>query len=168
MKTTLLARVPGLAMASLIAFAGVESPTGRDSYSFTAALTGDVRATVSGSATFDRVTPTVFTLDLGADSSAGAVLFTRTSGTRLSVGSYKVSDLGGGSDDLEALVRLGGADYPEGVFRAQAGTLTITSVSDNVLTGLFALDATGLLASAPERENQRVHVSGSFTARAHD
>ena len=170
MKTTLLARLPGLAMVALMAFGGVASPTSRYSYSFSAALSGDVRAGISGEASFGRVpggpaAPDVFTLNLGADSPQGAVLFTRSSGTVLSVGSYKVSDVGHGSDDVQALVLLGGPDRPKGVFRVQAGTLTITSVSDNVLTGLFALHATGFLASTPERENQRVHVSGSFTAR---
>ena len=43
--------------------------------------------------------------------------------------------------------------------------LTITSVSDVEITGLFSLDADGFLASAPDRENQPVSVSGSFIAR---
>jgi hypothetical protein len=170
MKPTLLARLGGLAMVSVTAFAGVSSPTGTHSYSFSAALTGDVRATISGSAAFGRVAagagkPTVFTLSLGADSSEGAVLFTRTSGIRPSVGSYQVSDLGAGSDDLQALVMLGRADHPAGVFRAQSGTLTVTSVSDNGVSGIFALHATGFLADQPNRENQRVFVQGSFSAK---
>ncbi len=172
MRTPLLARLPGLAMVALSAFGGVASPTDH-SYSFRAALTGDVRAAMSGSATFDWGSATagtlpVFILDLGTDSLEGAVLFTRTSGTRLSVGSYGVSDLRGGSDALEAVVRLGRADGPERVFRAQAGTLTITSVSDNVITGLFALQATGFPAARPDRDSQRVFVSGSFAAKAED
>jgi hypothetical protein len=84
----------------------------------------------------------------------------------LSIGSYRVSDAGEGSPDIQALVMLGRSDRPQGVFRAQAGTLTIISVSDHVLTGLFSLDAAGFLTAAPERENQRVRVSGSFTAVA--
>jgi hypothetical protein len=171
MKATLLGRLGAVAAITLTAFAGVVSPTDRFSYSFSAALSGDVRASISGTATFGRVNggpaaPDVFTLNLGTDSSQGAVLFTQHSGTGLSIGSYRISDAGQGSGDVQALVMLGRADRPKGVFRVQAGTLTITSVSDKALTGLFALDATGFLASAPERENQRVHVSGSFSARA--
>jgi hypothetical protein len=173
MKATLLARLGAVAAITLTAFAGVVSPTDRFSYSFSAALSGDVRASISGKATFGRANggpgaPDVYTLNLGADSSQGAVLFTQPSGAGLSIGSYEVSDVGHGSGDVQALVMLGRSDRPKGVFRAQAGTLTITSVSDNALTGLFALDATGFLASAPEREDQRVHISGSFTARADD
>ncbi|HEY3012613.1 MAG TPA: hypothetical protein VGJ36_07710 [Gemmatimonadales bacterium] len=172
MKTTLLARLGAIGMTSVTLLAGVAAPTGH-SNSFRAALTGDVRATISGTATFGRVTggigaPDAFTLNLGTDSFLGAVLFTRTTGTGLSVGSYPVSDAGHGSDEIQALVMLGRADRPAGVFRVQSGTLTITSVSDHLLTGLFALDATGFLASAPQRENQQVHVSGSFTARGND
>lgn len=173
MNTRLSARLGAIGVVSVTAFAGVAPRADDHSFSFNAALTGAVRATISGNASFGRVASrtgsrAAFTLALGADSSDGAVLFTRTSGAHLSVGSYKVSDLGGGYDDFQALVMLGRADRPKGVFRAQTGTLTITSVSDHVLTGLFALDATGFLASVPEREDRQVLVSGSFTARADD
>ena len=171
MKTAVLARLGALTMGLLTAAAGIASPTGH-SNSFRAALSGDVRAIIAGKATFGRVSgggaPDVFTLSLGTDSSRGAVLFTRPSGRELRIGSYTVSDIGHGSDVLQALVMLGRADRPEGVFRAQAGTLTITSVSHHLLTGHFVLDATGFLQSKPEREDRHVYISGSLTARADD
>lgn len=172
MKTALLARLGALTMVALTAAAGVASPDA-PSDSFKAALTGAVRATISGKATFGRVSnesgaPEVFTLSLGTDSSRGAVLFTRARSGELKVRSYTVSDIGHGSDEVQALVMLGRADRPEGVFRARSGTLTITSASDHLITGHFTLAATGFLKSGPEREDRQVYVSGSFTARADD
>jgi hypothetical protein len=171
MKTTLLARLGAVAVITLTGFAGVASPASHHSDSFRAAVDGAVRATISGHATFGRVTggpgsADVFTLNLGTDSSRGAVLLTQTRGIGLGVGRYRISDPADGPDELQALVMLGRADRPEGVFRAQSGTLTITSVSDREITGLLSLDATGFLASAPEQDNRQVYVSGSFTARA--
>jgi hypothetical protein len=65
---------------------------------------------------------------------------------------------------LQALVMVGSSEASQGVFRASAGTLTITSVSDYAITGLFSLEATGFLASKPGHEDQRVSVSGFFSA----
>jgi hypothetical protein len=81
------------------------------------------------------------------------------------VGSYRVAEAGSPNGELQALVVLGSVNQPEGVFRGTAGTLTITSVSDVEITGLFSVDADGFLASASDRENRPVSVSGSFVAR---
>ena len=50
------------------------------------------------------------------------------------------------------------------MLRAESGVLTITSMSDQTLTGRFELEAIGFTADRAEREDQRVHVSGWFTA----
>ena len=140
-----------------------------NSNSFSAVLSGDVKATISGGATFGHVAggptdPDAFTVSLGADTSLGAVLFTHPNARSLKVGSYRVSDeVSEGS--VQALVLFGSAERPRGVFRASAGTLTITSISDFGISGLFSLNATGFLASTPDREDQRVSVSGAFNAR---
>ena len=170
MKTRLLGRLSAVAMITLTGFAGVASPRDRHADSFRATVSGAVGVTISGKATFGRVAggPDVFTLSLGTDSSEGAVLFTLANDNRLSVGSYKVSDTGPGRRVIQGLIMLGRSDRPEGVFRVQSGTLTVTSASDHALTGLFSLDAAGFLASSPERENRLVYVSGSFTAHAAD
>jgi len=60
---------------------------------------------------------------------------------------------------------LGRTERPTGAFRAQSGTLTITSASDTVLAGSFTLAATGFMASAPAAEDRQVSASGSFRAR---
>ena len=169
MKTVLFAGLSAVAIVSLTAFARVAPVTHRN-HAFTAELTGDATAQFFGDATFARVeggigAPTLFTLDLGQESSGGAVLFTRASGSRLSLGTYTISDRGDGSDDLQALVMLGHTERPTGVFRAQSGTLTITSASDTVLAGSFTLAANGFMASAPAAEDRQVSASGSFRAR---
>ncbi|MFL5494850.1 MAG: hypothetical protein ACJ8DC_10755 [Gemmatimonadales bacterium] len=169
MKTVLLAGLGAVAIVSLTAFARVVPATHR-THAFTAELSGDATARFFGDATFARVeggigAPTVFTLDLGQESASGAILFTRSSESRPSLGTYTITDLGDGSDELQALVMLGGAERPKGVFRAQSGTLTITSASDSLLSGTFTLVATGFLAAEPANENRQVSASGSFKAR---
>jgi hypothetical protein len=168
MKSRLFTHLGTIGVLSVGLLAGTSAAPDY-SNSFSAELTGDVRTTVSGAATFGRISggsmaPDVFTVTLGADSSHGAVLFTQPGGRGLSLGSYRISEVGSNPGDIQALVVLGSPDQPHGVFRASAGTLIITSVSDHTLTGLFALHASGFLASAAEREDQRVSVSGSFTA----
>jgi hypothetical protein len=169
MKTRLFTQIGGFGLLSVSLLAGTV-PAPDNSASFSAVLTGAVKTTISGDARFGQVrggpsAPDVFSLTLGADSSGGAVLFTRPAGSGLHVRSYRVAEAGARDGELQALVVLGSANHPEGVFRATAGTLTITSVSDFEITGLFSVDADGFLASAPDRENQPVSVSGSFIAR---
>jgi hypothetical protein len=106
----------------------------------------------------------VFTLNLGQESSRAAVLFTRMNSTRLSRGTYVISDRWDGTDDILALVLLGPAARPTGVFRGQSGTLTITSDSESVLTGSFTLEASGFTAADPDHDGRMVSASGSFTA----
>jgi len=172
MKTRLFTQIGGFGLLSLGLLAGkVRAPD--NSASFTAVLTGDVKTTISGDARFGQVrggpsAPDVFTLSLGADSPQGAVLFTFPSRAGLNVGSYRVAEAGARDGELQALVVLGSAAHPRGVFRGTAGTLTTTSVSEVEITGLFSVDADGFLASAPDRENRPVSVSGSFIARCCD
>jgi hypothetical protein len=169
MKTRLFTQIGGFGLLSLSLLAGtVRAPD--NSASFTAVLTGDVKTTISGDARFGEVrggpsAPDVFSLSLGADSPRGAVLFTYPSRSGLHVGSYRVAEAGSPNGELQALVVLGSVNQPEGVFRGTAGTLTITSVSDVEITGLFSVNADGFLASASDRENRPVSVSGSFVAR---
>jgi hypothetical protein len=168
MKSRLLTHLGAIGILSVGLLAGT-GPAPDFSNSFSAVLTGDVRTTVAGEATFGRISggptaPDVFTVTLGANTSDGAVLFTQPIGGGLSVGSYRISDVGF-PGAVQALVVLGSSDRPRGVFRASTGILTITSASEHTLTGLFTLHASGFLASAPEREDQRVSVSGSFTAQ---
>ena len=168
-KTRLFTQIGGFGLLSLTLLAGtVRAPDG--SASFSAVLTGAVKTTISGEARFGQVrggpsAPDVVSLSLGADSPRGAVLFTYPGLSGLRVGSYRVAEAGVRGAQVQGLVVLGSANQPEGAFRATTGTLTITSVSDVEITGLFSMDADGFLASAPNRENQPLSVSGSFIAR---
>ncbi|HEX3234113.1 MAG TPA: hypothetical protein VHR41_07930 [Gemmatimonadales bacterium] len=169
MKIVLVTGLGLMAIVSLTAFARVVPATHR-TRAFTARLTGAAAVELSGDATFARVeggigAPTVFTLDLGQGSAQGAILFTRSSGSRLSLGTYTISDRGDGSDDLQALVMLGAVERPTGVFRAQSGTLRIDFASDTLLTGSFTLAATGFTAADPATEDREMSASGRFTAR---
>ena len=111
---------------------------------FTGTVTGGLRADMHGDAKFGVVdgrgaTPSVFTLSLGATGSDGSVLFTRTSGVR--------------------------PEHPTGVFRGHGGTLTVTSVSDNLIRGTYQVDALGFLAADPAAEDRAIRATGAFTAR---
>jgi hypothetical protein len=168
MKTRLFTQIGSFGLLSLSLLAGtVRAPD--SSASFSAVLSGDVKATIAGEARFGQVrggpsAPDVFSLTLGADSPQGAVLFTYPGASGFHVGSYRVTEAVR-EGELQGLVVLGSADHAEGVFRATGGILTITSVSDVEITGRFAVDAEGFLASAPDREHRPVSISGSFVAR---
>jgi hypothetical protein len=167
-KTKLFAQMGRIGLLSVGLLAGTTAAP-NTSNSFSAVLTGDVNVKISGSATFGRVAggptaPDVFTLSLGGDSSQSAVLFTQPNSRSLKVGSYHVSDSGVSDGNMEALVMVGSSEASQGLFRASAGTLTIASVSDYAITGLFFLKATRFPGSGPGDEDQSVDVSGSFSA----
>jgi hypothetical protein len=173
MKTRVFTQIGAFGVLSAGFLAGTRPA--HDSAPFSAVLTGVVKTTITGDARFGLVrggssAPDVFTLTLGADNpgGAGAVLFTQSNGEGLRVGSYPIREVGARESNLHALVVIGTAYAPEGVFRATTGTLTITSISDSEINGVFSVQAIGFLASAPDQENQPVSVSGSFTARRTD
>ena len=102
-------------------------------------------------------------LTLGANGEDGAVIFTRWSGRRPSPGIYEITaepTLQG----IQALVVTGSTARPTGVFRAQRGTVTITSSADQWMSGRFEMEAVGFLASEPDREDRGLTVKGTFTA----
>jgi hypothetical protein len=137
--------------------------------SFSGVTEGDLTSLFSGHATYGVVdgqgqAPDAFTLSLGATGDEGSVLFTRTSGGRLVPGTYVITGREDGTDEVRALVMTGSAMQPTGVFRAESGTLVITSVEDNVIRGTYRLQALGFVASAPQLENRRIRATGGFTA----
>ena len=140
-----------------------------EEHSFLGEVHGAMTATPRGDATFGSVPaedgrPGSFSLSLGAREDDGAVLFTRASGARLSIGTYQVSANDDGTDDIRALVMTGSPTRPTGVFQAQSGELVITSVSDSTIRGFFRLEATGFVASEPDREDRTVTAAGTFAA----
>jgi hypothetical protein len=168
MKTAIVLGLGPLLLASLTA----SSLSGRPATAraaFTGEISGDVTAQPSGDARFgvvrgNEASPQVFTLSLGANGTEGSILFTRMSGARLSLGTYKISGEALESSDIRALVMTGSATHPTGVFQAQSGSLVITSASDRTISGSFRIAATGFLASSPEIEGRPIRASGTFTA----
>ena len=165
----------GLGSALLLltaAFTGRVGPAGEEHSSFLGEVHGAMTATPRGDATFGSVPavdghPGTFSLSLGARGEDGAVLFSRASGARLSIGTYQVSARDDGADDIRALVLTGSSTQPTGVFQAQRGELVVTSVSDSTIRGFFRLEATGFIASEPEREDRTVTAAGTFAATSH-
>ena len=137
--------------------------------SFAGSVTGGLRAVMHGDATFGVVdghgaTPSVFTLSLGPKGKDGSILFTRTSGRRLIPGTYTITGRDDGSDDVRALIMTGSVERPSGVFRGHAGSITVSSMSDNVIRGSYRIDATGFVATDPNDESREVRAAGAFTA----
>jgi hypothetical protein len=77
---------------------------------------------------------------------------------------YPITGRDDGSDELRALVMTGSAEHPTGVFRGQGGTLTVTSMSDNVIRGSYRVKAAGFVAGDSAAENREIIASGGFTA----
>ena len=165
----------GLGSALLLltaALTGPIGPAGEEHSSFLGEVHGAMSATPRGDATFGSVPavdghPGAFSLSLGARGQDGAVLFNRASGARLGMGTYRVSARDDGAGDIRALVVTGSPTQPTGVFQAQGGELVITSVSDSTIRGFFRLEATGFVASEPDREDRTVTAAGTFAATGH-
>ncbi|HWA17181.1 MAG TPA: hypothetical protein VG817_12150 [Gemmatimonadales bacterium] len=159
-----------LALASLTPAASVVPS------SHFAHVEGAAMATVAGRAVFGQTTrscvlaaqcPGSFSLELGAYSEDGAVVFSRVSSARPEVGTYKVSPFTNGPEkdsEFHALVSLGSVQMPAGVFRAVSGTVTITQSTENRVAGHYEVKAIGFLASQPELEDRVITVRGGFTA----
>jgi len=139
--------------------------------SFRAEIRGAVATSASGDAEFGAVqnpdrSPGAFVVSLGVRSDQGAILFTRTNGTPLGVGRYRISEAADGADEILALILTGSASRPTGVFRGQSGWLIVTEASERLLAGWFQIDGVGFRAAEPERDDRRVSATGSFSAAA--
>lgn len=160
-----------ISLAATMMTAPVDAPAHR------AKVTGAVTATLAGQAVFGPVVgaeacvgascSASFSLELGAYSDSGAVVFSRVSSERPRVGTYKVEPLTDGAEDageFHALVSLGSAAAPTGAFRAVRGTVTITQSSADRIVGQYEVEAVGFLAADMDNEDRRITVRGGFTA----
>ena len=133
---------------------------------FEARTTGARTITMRGAAEFGsgatEAGPAPFVISLGAESSAGAVIFTRVDGGRLEPGVYPLQVAGQGS--VQALVVTGSPVRPTGAFHARTGTLTITSSQHDLIEGRFDIEAVGFETSDPGDEGKQLVVRGVFTA----
>ena len=133
---------------------------------FEARTTGARMITMRGTAEFGagapEAAPAPFVISLGAESSAGAVIFTLPDGSRPATGVYPLEV--DGPRHLQALVVTGSPTHPTGAFHARAGVLTITRSQDDLIEGRFDIDAVGFEASDPGDEGKELVVRGVFTA----
>jgi hypothetical protein len=133
---------------------------------FEARTTGARTITMSGTAEFGDGAPDAvrapFVISLGAQSSAGAVIFTRPDGGRLESGVYSLDV--GAPGSLQALVVTGSPAHPTGAFHARSGILTIIRSRADIIEGRFDIDAVGFEASDPGDEGKELVVRGAFTA----
>lgn len=135
----------------------------------TAEVHGAAEAHVVGRAVFGSVNSATgsFSLELGAYSEDGAVVFSRVSSERPRVGTYKVAAFKGGAEqdgEFHALVSLGSVTAPMGSFRAMSGAVTITQSSAKRVVGHYEVKAIGFLASEPDNEDRIITVRGGFSA----
>ena len=133
---------------------------------FEARTTGARTITMRGAAEFGPGAPEAarapFVLSLGAESSAGAVIFTRQGGGRLEAGVYPLATAG--DRGVQALVVTGSPTRPTGAFHARSGTLTVTRSEPGIIEGRFELEAVGFEVSDPSDEGKELVVRGAFTA----
>jgi hypothetical protein len=141
----------------------------RGSY-FEAAVEGAVSARPSGEVAFGIVGDTAsgvaaFTITLGAEGSAGAILFTSLQGKMPTPGRYEVTDSEtAGAPGFRASYIPGSAERPSGLFRAEHGTLEITASRAGHISGQFSFTGVGFLTSDPSDESSKVSVSGAFSS----
>jgi hypothetical protein len=135
---------------------------------FEASMHGAVQARPQGAAAFGALesgSGPLFALNLGAYSEQGAIVLTRRGSARPAVGVYPVSQSwAAANEDFHGLMVTGSPEHPTGVFRAEGGSVTITSSTAERISGTFELFGTGFLATDPEDESRELVVSGSFSA----
>ena len=142
-----------------------------------AKVAGATQATLAGRALFGPVVgagacvgsscSASFSLDLGAYSDNGAVVFSRVSSERPKVGTCRVVAFVPGAEtggEFHALVSLGPVGAPVGVFRAVSGSVTIVQSSEERIVGRYEVKAIGFLAADPDNENREITVRGGFVA----
>ncbi|HUQ14935.1 MAG TPA: hypothetical protein VM094_02685 [Gemmatimonadales bacterium] len=145
------------------------SSLARGSY-FEAAVEGAVSARPSGEVAFGIVGDSAtgvaaFTITLGAESPAGAILFSSLEGRMPAPGRYQVTDGAvAGATGFRASYIAGSAEHPSGLFRAERGILEITASSAGHISGQFSFTGAGFLASDPTDDSSAVTVSGAFTS----
>jgi len=137
---------------------------------FALTTSGALRLTATGHAEYGALpatheVPAAFSITLGARSESGALVLMQRVGTVPLAGRYPVSEWSGHDGaDFSAIFVAGSPAEPVGVFRGEAGTVTITATRPGRIEGKFRIEARGFLAAAPEKEDVRVTITGTFVA----
>ena len=133
-------------------------------------IDGALSTSLTGQAVFGPVKgnqSSSFSLELGAYSDNGAVVFSRVSSERPRAGTYRVTAFAPGAekaDEFHAMISLGSVGSPIGAFRAVSGTVTILQSTGDRIVGRYEVKAVGFLASDPENEGREITVRGGFSA----
>jgi hypothetical protein len=136
----------------------------RSSY-FEASVAGGMSAQPAGAGAFGVVgdsasSVAAFSISLDGRDSSGAILFTSLDGRMPSPGRYQLSDTA--TTGFRAMYIAGSAERPTALFRAERGTLEITSSSPDRLSGHFSFTGAGFQASDPTDEGSEVTINGAF------
>ena len=138
--------------------------------SYTAVLQGTINQTCRGRAEFGPIVTgpdARCALTLGLEAEEHSIAFAWTDPGLPSARPYPViPEHVAATSAVRALVITGPMRHPTGVFRADRGTLTITSSSAQFLTGTFELHATGWLTRSPDDDGREIVALGSFVASA--
>jgi hypothetical protein len=124
----------------------------------TARPTGDVAFGVVGDSASGAA---AFTITLGGDDASGVILLTSLDGRLPAPGRYHLSDTAG-PEGFRATYVAGSTEQPTGLFRAERGTLRITTSSPDHISGHFSFTGAGFMAADPADEGSEVIVSGAF------
>jgi hypothetical protein len=161
------ASILGMGAALLLAW---PTPTSTDAQ-FVLSTSGALRLTATGPAEYGALpatpeVPAAFSITLGARSESGALVLMQRVGAVPLAGRYAVSEWSGQDGaDFSAVFVAGSPAEPIGVFRGEAGLVTITGTRPGRIEGKFRIEARGFLAAAPDRESVKVTLTGTFVAR---
>ncbi|HEU5039905.1 MAG TPA: hypothetical protein VFT84_03730 [Gemmatimonadales bacterium] len=140
--------------------------TAGDDSRFSAEVRGAVTRHYSGHVVLGPVgrpgeAEAAYTITLGAEGGTGAIVLTRLGSEPLRPGRYPLGesaalDSAGG---FRVLYLAGSATRPEGVFRAESGTVEIESADAGGIRGALELTATGFVATDPDDESREVRIT---------
>jgi hypothetical protein len=161
---------PVAAAAMLLAACSGSDSTGPEQGgSYSAAVSGDLTATISGPAYFGSETSngeTVFAVVLGSNTSPHLVVLASSAATRPGVGTYDVVGLvsGEGETGWSALHMVGQGNQLVGSFLGVSGTVTITESTAQRVRGTFEYAAEGFIGGSTENTEASISVTGEFNA----
>jgi hypothetical protein len=154
----------------LAACSGSDSTGPAQGGSYSASVSGDLTATLSGPAHFGSDNSngeTIFAVVLGSNTSAHLVVLASSGATRPPAGTYDVVGLfdGEGADGWSALHMVGQGNQLVGSFLGVSGTVTITESNTQRVRGTFEYAAEGFIGGPNQNDEASISVTGEFDAK---
>lgn len=153
---------------ALLVLMATGSACGTPASSYEIRMHGAVEMTASGtteSGPAGTSEAPYYSITLGGTDGAAAAVFTRGGSTPPSIRDYPISEEALGRGGFSGLIITGQPSHPTGVFRVQRGTLSITALTPEVLSGRFELTAVGFLTEWPADDTKQLAATGRFTAQ---